>query len=58
MATYNVEKTPLWRAAEDGDTDRCRELLSDNTLDVDASFKQWTPLMKAAENGFFDIVDK
>jgi hypothetical protein len=46
---------PLWKALEEGDLDSCRRLLDDPTLDVDESYKFWTPLMKAAELGHAEI---
>jgi hypothetical protein len=45
----------LWKAAEEGNTDTCRRLLEDQSIDVDGPHKLWTPLMKAAEEGYSEI---
>ena len=45
----------LWKTVEDGDVDAVRRLLEDQSVDVDEPHKLWTPLMKAAEEGFVVI---
>jgi hypothetical protein len=48
-------QSALWKATEAGDVDACRRLLEDQSIDVDEQHKLWTPLMKAAEEGFAEI---
>ena len=43
-------KPELWKAVEDGNLDVCRRLLSDLSIDVDETYKLWTPLMKVRIN--------
>ena len=55
----NTELPPaLWMAAEVGDVGTCLRLLEgeDHSIDVDVRYKLWTPLMKAAEEGYSEIV--
>ena len=47
---------PLWTAADEGNFDTCLLFLSDQSINVDLTYKLWTPLMKAAENGDVEMV--
>jgi hypothetical protein len=47
----------LWTAAMEGNLDTCRHLLQDSSIDVDETYKSWTPLMKASEEGNVEIVE-
>jgi len=40
----------LWKATEEGNLVRCRQLLEEECVDVDEPYKLWTPLMKARIN--------
>lgn len=54
--TRQIELKPeLWKAAEEGDAARIRDILARTPAGlpkpVDVKFQGWTPLMKASENG-------
>ena len=51
----DTEPPALWKATEEGNVDTCRRLLEDQSIDVDEPHKLWTPLMKAAEEGYAEI---
>ena len=46
----------LWKAASENNIDLCRNLLHDQSIDVDETHKLWTPLMKAADRGHVRVV--
>ena len=52
---WNTWPPALWKATEEGNVDTCRRLLEDQSIDVDEPHKLWTPLMKAAEEGYPEI---
>ena len=50
-----IKKSKLWAAVERGDEVTVRHLLKENE-DIEEKFKNWSPLMKAAEEGHVKII--
>ena len=49
-------KPPLWEAVENNQVDQVIKLI-DEGCNIEEKWKGWTPLMKAAEEGYLEILD-